>query len=96
MIKIYNWSIRKVVFRHCSFYETYLVGYSPTLDTLGMVGIQRFDTQELRINGKDNGPVYILSGQAGLSDEGEAFWAETKRFMRIIYERDITSKYIKN
>jgi hypothetical protein len=83
------------VFRHCNFYESYLVGYAPDLDTFGIAEIQRFYIKERRIKGKDSGHVYILSGQAGLSDEGEAFWAETKRFMRIVYEIDITNKYIK-
>jgi hypothetical protein len=95
MIEIYNWSIRKVVFRHCNFYETYLVGYAPNFDTFGITAIERFYIKERLIEGKDSDHIYILSGKAGLTDEAEKFWSQTKQFARIIYELDITNKYIK-
>jgi len=81
------------VFRHCNFYESYLVGYAPDLDTFGIAEIQRFYIKERRIKGKDDGHVYILSGQAGLTHEAEKFWSETKQFTRIIFDLDISHKY---
>jgi hypothetical protein len=95
MIEIYNWSIRKAVFRHSKFYEPYLVGYAPSLHTFGIASILRFDIKERLIKDKNSDQVYSLCGISGLTDEGEAFWDETKRFMRIVYEIDITNKYIK-
>jgi hypothetical protein len=95
MIEIYNWSIRKVVYRHCTFYDSYLVGYAPSLDTFGIAEIQRFYIKERLIKDKNNGQVYSLCGKSGLTNEGEKFWSETKRFVRIIYDLDITNKYIR-
>jgi hypothetical protein len=95
MIEIYNWSIRKVVFRHGKVYESYLVGYAPGLDTFGIAAIERFYIKEGLIEDKNSYRLYSLCGISGLTDEGEEFWSEIKQFARIVYELDITHKYIK-
>jgi hypothetical protein len=81
------------VFRHCNFYESYLVGYAPALDTFGIAAIKRFYISERLIKDKNNDQVYSLCGMPDLTNEAEEFWSETKRFARIIFDIDITYKY---
>jgi hypothetical protein len=95
MIEIYNWSIRKVIFRHSKVYEPYLVGYAPTLDTFGIAAIERFYISERLIEDKNSYRLYSLCGMPDLTNEAEKFWSETKQFARIIYDLDISYKYIK-
>jgi len=93
MIDIYNWSIKKVVFRHGKRYEPYLIGYVPSIPALEIVRIQRFYVEERLIQCKDTGSLYILRGQSGLPDDAEAIWGNFKQFTRAIYDIDISYKY---
>jgi hypothetical protein len=95
MIEIYSWSIRKVIFRHSKVYEPYLIGYAPSLHTFGIAAIERFYIKEGLIEDKNSYRLYSLCGISGLTDKGEEFWSETKQLGRIIYDLDITHRYIK-
>ncbi|WP_333875757.1 hypothetical protein [Methylobacter sp.] len=96
MIEIYDWSIRKVVFKHCNFYESYLVGYAPDCRRLDIACIKRFYLKEQLICCKNRDKLYLLYGSSGLTDEAEEIWSGFKKVSRIIYEIDITDKYDKS
>ncbi|MGZ5577112.1 MAG: hypothetical protein ACXWEV_09545 [Methylobacter sp.] len=93
MIDIYNWSIKKAVFRHGKLYEPYLIGYVPSIPSLEIVRIRRFYVEERLIQCKDTGSRYILRGQSGLPYDAEAIWSNFKQFTRVIHDIDISHKY---
>jgi hypothetical protein len=93
MIDIYNWSIKKVVFRHGKQYEPYLIGYAPTIPALEIVCIRRFYVEERLIQCEDTRSLYILRGPSGLPDDAEAIWSNFKQFTRVIHDIDISYKY---
>jgi hypothetical protein len=96
MLDIYEWSIRRVVFRHCNFYDSYLIGYAPIRYKLEIVCIKQFYLRERLIYGKNTDKIYSLRGKPGLTDEAEDIWGDFKKIARIIYEIDITHKYQKS
>ncbi|MGZ4955090.1 MAG: hypothetical protein ACXV8Q_08245 [Methylobacter sp.] len=96
IINIYEWSIRKVVFRHCNFYDSYLIGYAPSFNKLEIVCVKQFYLKERLIYGKNTDKIYSLYGNSGLTDEAEEIWSDFKKIGRIIYEIDITNKYDKS
>jgi hypothetical protein len=95
MIDIYEWSIRRVVFRHCNFYNSYLIGYAPISYKLEVVCIKQFCLTERLIHDKNTDKIYSLRGKSGLTNEAEDIWGDFKKIVRIIYEIDITHKYQK-
>ena len=96
MIDIYEWSIRRALFRHCNFYSSYLIGYAPSCHKLEIVSIKQFYLNERLIYGKNTDKIYSLCGNSGLTDEAEEIWCDFKKIGRIIYEIDITDKYDKS
>ena len=93
VIDIYDWSIRKVVFRHNKYYESFLIGYVPGHNKLEIACIKRFYLKERLISEEGIDDIYYLYGQSGLTDEAEKIWGAYKICARIVYEIDITHKY---
>jgi|APLak6261672720_1056091.scaffolds.fasta_scaffold23120_1 hypothetical protein len=90
---IYNWSVRSVVLRY-GFKHTYLIGYSPTLDTLGIARIHRIYVKQRLIVEKYSDKIYLLCGKPETDSELEKFWVHYKKnHGRIINETDISHKY---
>lgn len=92
-VDIYEWSIRKVVFRNCNNYNSYLIGYAPNINKLEIVGIKHLCLIQQVICVKNTDNIYSLCGKPGLTDEAEDIWGDFKKIARIIYEIDITHKY---
>ncbi|MFA6272657.1 MAG: hypothetical protein WC693_06240 [Patescibacteria group bacterium] len=93
IVDIYDWSIRKVVFRHCNNYSSYLIGYAPSIHKLEIVSIKHLFLKQQVICIKNTDKIYSLHGESGLTDEAEEIWSDFKKIARIIYEIDITHKY---
>ncbi len=90
---IYNWSVRSVALRY-GFKSTYLIGYSPTLDALGIAEIHRIYAKQRLIVEKYSDKIYLLCGKSETDSELEKFWVHYKKnHGRIINETDISHKY---
>ena len=92
-INIYDWSIRKVLFRHAKHYTSVLIGHVPYYDKLEIVYIKRFYLEQRLIYEENLDNIYFLSGQSGLTDKAEKIWHAYKKNPRIVHEIDITNKY---
>ena len=93
IIKIYEWSIRKVIFRHARFYRSYLIGYVPSYNKLEITCVKRIYLKQRLISEEGAEGIYSLCGSSGLTDEAEDIWCHYKEVVRIIHEIDITHKY---
>ncbi|MDI1278533.1 hypothetical protein [Methylobacter sp.] len=90
---IYEWSIRKVVFRHMKVYRTYLIGYVPSYNKLEITCVNRIYLEQRLISEEGTNSNYLLCGKSGLTDEAEDIWFYHKKIVRIKYEIDISHKY---
>lgn len=93
IIKIYDWSIRKVIFKHAKYYVTYLIGYVPSYHKLEITCIERIFLKKRLISEDCSDDLYSLRGSFGLSDEAEEIWCDYKKLFHIKYEIDISHKY---
>lgn len=93
IIKIYEWSIRKVMFRHARRYRTYLIGYVPSCNKLEITTVKRVYLKQRLISGDHTDDIYSLCGSPGLDAEAEDIWCNYKKFVRIIHEKDISHKF---
>jgi hypothetical protein len=92
-INIYDWSIRKVLFRHKKHYTSVLIGYVPYYDKIEIVYIKQFYFEQRLISEENVDNIYFLSGQSGLTDKAKKLWHAYKKNLRIVHEIDITNKY---
>jgi hypothetical protein len=93
IINIYEWSIRKVMYRREKRYRTYLIGYVPSYNKLEITCASRIYLEERVISEEGTDRNYLLCGQSGLTDLAEDIWRDHKKIVRIIYEADISHKY---
>lgn len=93
IFNMYEWSIRKVVFRHTKVYRTYLIGYVPSYNKLEITCVNRIYLEQRVISEEGTDRNYLLCGQSGLTDLAEDIWRDHKKIVRIIYEADISHKY---
>ena len=93
IIKIYDWSIRKVLFRHTKSYVTYLIGYVPSYRKLEITCIERIFLKERLISEDCSDDMYSLCGPSGIPEEAEEIWCDYKKLFHIKYEIDISHKY---
>ena len=95
IIKIYDWSIRKVIFRHPRSYRTYLIGYVPKYRKLEITCVEQIFLKERLISEDCSDDMYSLCGSQGLTDEAEEIWCDYKKLLHIKYEIDIRmTRYI--
>jgi len=95
-INIYNWSIRKVLFKHTKKYKSILIGYVPYYKKIEIVCIKKFTLEERIIISDDNlNNMYFLSGQSGLTSKAKKILHFYNIKMQIINEIDTTNKYQK-
>ena len=92
IFKIYEWSIRKVRFRHARCYRTYLIGFVPSYHKLEIVCVNRIYVKQRLISAVFADNLYCLCGSSGLTTQAEDIWSFYKS-VRIIHEIDITYKY---
>jgi hypothetical protein len=90
---IYEWSIRKVVFRHTKVYRTYLIGYVPSYNKLEITCVNRIYLKQRLISDESTDSIFSLCGSPGLTDLAEDIWRDHKKIVRIIYETDLSHKY---
>ncbi|MEY3787525.1 MAG: hypothetical protein RIQ94_985 [Pseudomonadota bacterium] len=90
---IYEWSIRKVVFRHTKVYRTCLIGYVPSHNKLEITCVNRIFLEQRVISEEGTDRNYLLCGQSGLTEEAEDIWCCHKKIVRIKHETDISHKY---
>ena len=94
-INIYDWSIRKVVFKQEKHFTSLLIGHVPYYDKIEIVRIKQFNLEDRLISDKDIDHFYFLSGLSGLTDKAKRIWHSYKKNQQIQYEIDITNKYQK-
>jgi hypothetical protein len=90
---IYDWSIRKVIFRGYNRYTTYLIGYVPSYGKLEITSVNRIYLEQRVISQEGRVRNFLLCGQSGLTDLAEDIWHDYKNIYRISYETDISHKY---
>lgn len=93
IVNIYEWSIRKVMYRREKRYRSYLIGYVPSYNKLEITCVNRIYLEQRIVSDERADSLYSLCGSPGLTDLAEDIWRDHKKIVRIIYETEISHKY---
>jgi hypothetical protein len=95
VVDVFDWSIRKVRIKGPIENIYVLIGNAFSYNKFEILQIKRFYTKPRLIAVEGADEFYSLCGQSGLVAEAEVFWCEYKIMAGIIFDLDITHKYLK-